>query len=68
MPEESIAVIPEYGLNLGRNHSHKHILWLKYISVKENIYIIHCKNGGEMKIGNYYLDGYPAGNFPGRDP
>ena len=58
MPEKSIAIIPEYGLNLGRNHSHKQLLWLKYISVKDNIYIRHCKNGGEMKIGNYYLDGY----------
>jgi hypothetical protein len=60
MKPQTIAIIPEYGLNLGRNHSHKQLLWLKYISTKNNIYIRHCKNGGEQKIGNYYLDGYDA--------
>jgi hypothetical protein len=60
MREKTIPIIPEYGLNLGRNHSHKQLLWLKYISVTNNTHIRHCKNGGEMKIGNYYLDGYDA--------
>jgi hypothetical protein len=60
MREKTIPIIPEYGLNLGRNHSHKQLLWLKYISVTNNTHIRHCKNGGEMKKGNYYLDGYDA--------
>jgi len=65
MPSKSIAIIPEYGLNLGQNHSHKQILWLKYISISQNKRIQHCKNGGEKKIGNYFLDGYDEANNNG---
>jgi hypothetical protein len=50
MKPQTIAIIPEYGLNLGRNHSHKQLLWLNYISTKSNIYIRNCKNGGDQKI------------------
>lgn len=32
-------------------------LWLKFISNKQNIYIRHAKNGGEFKVGEYFLDG-----------
>ena len=46
MIENTIAVLPEYGLNMGENHSHKQLLWLKYMSSKTNTYIQHCKNGG----------------------
>jgi hypothetical protein len=60
MKPKTLALIPEYGLNMGMNHSHKQLLWLKYISINNNINILHCKNGGEHKIGKYYLDGYNA--------
>jgi hypothetical protein len=33
-------------------------LWLKYIAVKNNIHILHARNGEEKKIGNYKLDGW----------
>jgi hypothetical protein len=33
-------------------------LWLKYISVKNNIHILHARNGAEKKICNYKLDGW----------
>ena len=58
MKQKTIALIPEYGLNMGMNHSHKQLLWLKFVSVKNNINIQHCKNGGEYKVGKYFLDGY----------
>ena len=58
MISKTIALIPEYGLNMGQNHSHKQLLWLKYVSTKNNIRIKHCKNGGEEKIGPYFLDGF----------
>jgi hypothetical protein len=58
MKPKTIALIPEYGMNMGMNHSHKQLLWLKYISTAKNIVIKHCKNGGEFKIGKYFLDGY----------
>ena len=33
MKSKTIALIPKYGLNLGQNHSHKQLQWLKYISI-----------------------------------
>jgi hypothetical protein len=65
MKPKTIAIIPEYGLNMGMNHSHKQLLWLKYVSINNNINIQHCKNGGEHKIGKYYLDGYDANTNTG---
>jgi hypothetical protein len=67
MKPKTIAIIPEYGLNMGMNHSHKQLLWLKYISINNNINIQHCKNGGEHKIGKYHLDVYDANTNTGYD-
>ena len=50
MKTKTIALIPEYGLNLGQNHSHKQLLWLKYISIKDNVYIKHCKKVEKKKL------------------
>ena len=58
MIPNSIAVIPENGYNPSQNTSNKAILWLKYESERRNILIQHSKNGGEVRCGNYYLDGF----------
>jgi hypothetical protein len=58
MVENSIAVIPQNGYNPEQNTSIKAFQWLKYISVKDKIYIKHAKNGGEIQIGPYLIDGY----------
>ena len=38
--------------------SNKAVIWLSYISEKEDLYIRHVRNGGEKRFNNYYLDGY----------
>lgn len=38
--------------------SKKQIEWLKYLMNKNNIYIQHALNDGELKIGKYKADGY----------
>ena len=58
MPENSIALIPDFGYQNHESTSVKAILWLKYISKKFNITIQHSRNGGEKKIENYKLDGW----------
>jgi hypothetical protein len=50
MPIDSIALIPAFGWHEAT--SFKAILWLKCISVKNNLHILHTKNGTEKKIGN----------------
>ena len=58
MPQYSIAIIPENGYHPEHKTSIKCQMWLKYISINENLEIQHSKNGGEIQIGNYRIDGY----------
>ena len=58
MPENSIALIPDFGYQNPESTSIKAFLWLKYISIKNNIKIEHSRNGGEKKIDNLRLDGW----------
>ena len=58
MPVDSIALIPAFGYQNQEATSYKAIIWLKYISITNNINILHSRNGGEKKIGNYKLDGW----------
>ena len=58
MPENSIALIPDFGYQNQESTSVKAILWLKYISAKFKINIRHARNGGEKKIDNFKLDGW----------
>ena len=55
MPINSIGLITS---NQIEKTSMKAICWLNYISNSEKIIIIHAKNNGEFKIGNYKVDGY----------
>jgi hypothetical protein len=58
MEPETIAVIPKLGYNSEQKTSVKCQQWLKYVSSKNNLYIQHARNGGELKIKNYLVDGY----------
>ena len=58
MPSDSIALIPAFGYQNPEASSFKAILWLKYVSIKNNIYIIHSRNGSEKKIMSFKLDGW----------
>jgi hypothetical protein len=54
----TIAYIPENGYNTEKLSSYKALSWLAYIRAKEKINIRDSNNGGEVKIGNYFVDGY----------
>jgi hypothetical protein len=58
MPENSISMLPSCGYSPKSQLSIKCELWLKYVSEKQNITILHAKSGGEKKILNYYVDGF----------
>ena len=58
----TMAYIPEEGYNREKNQSYKALQWLDYIRKSQNIVIRDAHNGGEKKIGNYFLDGYMRGN------
>lgn len=58
MKEKSIAIIPEKGFNFNQINSQKAILWLEYISKRDNIFIKHARNGSEHQIKNFKLDGF----------
>jgi hypothetical protein len=58
MPANKIAMMPACGYNAKSNMSRECDQWLKYLSETENINISHALNGGEKKIGNFYVDGY----------
>lgn len=54
----TVAIIPKNGYNAKQKVSEKSMLYLKYISEKDNIFIQHAKNLGEKKVGQFYLDGF----------
>ena len=58
MEPETIAIIPENGYHGNEKTSRKAQIWMKYISEKYKIDIQHAKNKGELKIGNFRIDGY----------
>ena len=57
LKQNTISIIPELGYNPEQVVSVKALQWLKYISIKENSFIKHAKNGGEYKVGPYLVDG-----------
>jgi very-short-patch-repair endonuclease len=56
--DKTIAIIPLNGYNPEQNVSNKAMLYLKNYAEKNKIHIQHAKNGGEKKIGNYFVDGF----------
>ena len=61
LKEKTIAIIPEQGYS-NPNHSKKSIEWLEYISKTRGINITHARNGQEVKIGEFYVDGFDFKN------
>ena len=57
LQKDTIALFPEHQ-QLKRKQSHEALQWLSYTAEKEGIRIQHDRNGGEKRVGNYYLDGY----------
>ena len=58
LKENTLAYIPERGYHTEKNNSSKANIWLEYIAKQQNISIKSALNGGEYKIGPYYVDGY----------
>ena len=57
LEKDTIALLPHHQ-QLKRKQSHETLQWLSYTAEKEEIRIQHARNGGEKRVGNYYLDGY----------
>ena len=57
LQKDTIALLPQHQ-ELKRKQSHEALQWLSYTADKEGIRIQHARNGGEKRVGNYYLDGY----------
>ena len=57
LQKDTIALLPQHQ-QLKRKQSHEALQWLSYTAEKEGIRIQHDRNGGEKRVGNYYLDGY----------
>ena len=58
LEKNKIAIIPEEGYNANNKHSIKSIEWLNFLAHRENIKIQHARNGGEIRIGNFVVDGF----------
>ncbi|XP_062575191.1 uncharacterized protein LOC134237107 [Saccostrea cucullata] len=58
MPEDTIAIIPNLGYQPARQYSAKACRWLTWMSQQTGCHIQHARNGGEVQIGNYTVDGY----------
>ena len=57
LQKDTIALLPQHQ-ELKRKQSHEALQWLSYTAEKEGIRMQHARNGGEKRVGNYYLDGY----------
>ena len=58
LPKDTIGIIPPMGYTPKKKQSlfvHK---WLSYTAEKREIHIQHARNGGEKRVGDYFLDGY----------
>ena len=57
LQKDTIALLPQHRELKGKQ-SHEALQWLSYTAEKEGIRMQHARNGGEKRVGNYYLDGY----------
>ena len=58
LKENTITSIPSQGYNPAVRYSVLACQWLSYESHKRKIRIRHARNGGEVRIGPCYVDGY----------
>ncbi|XP_022295019.2 uncharacterized protein LOC111105138 [Crassostrea virginica] len=56
MPDDSIAIIPNLGYHPARQFSLKGLQWLSWVGRGRSIQ--HAGNGGEVRVGNFTVDGY----------
>lgn len=54
---ETIALIPHHGYNPEEKEHRKALQWLMYISYTEDLAIQHLKNGNEISMGPYLVNG-----------
>ena len=57
LPENQIAIISSKDSSR-RRFSMKAVRWIQSLAKKKGIYIHHAKNGGEVQIGKYHVDGF----------
>ena len=57
LPENEIAIISSKDSSR-RRFSMKAIRWIQSLAKEKGIVIHHAKNGGEVQIGNYHVDGF----------
>ena len=57
LKKDTIAVFNNHR-QLKTKQSNDAVMWLSYISEKEDLYIKHVRNGGEKRFQRYSLDGY----------
>ena len=57
LQKDTIALLPQHQ-QFKRKQSHEALQWLSYTAEKEEIRMQHARNGGEKRVGKYYLDGY----------
>ena len=57
LPENQIAIISSKDSSR-RRFSMKAVRWIQSLAKEKGIYIHHAKNGCEVQIGNYHVDGF----------
>ena len=57
MPPDTIAILPNMGYQPARRYSAKACRWLTWLEYQHHN-IRHAKNGGEVTLGPYTVDGY----------
>lgn len=57
LPKNTIGIIPHRGYRANEKQSITAIKWLKWLSEKNNWDIQHARNGREVRVLNYKLDG-----------
>lgn len=58
MPAKSLGIIPENGYPHKVKYSIKAIRWIQLMAITKNKTIRHALNGGEVKLGEYFVDGF----------
>ena len=58
LPKDTIGIIPPMGYTPKKKQSLFAHKWLSYTAEKREIHIQHARNGGEKRVGDYFLDGY----------
>ena len=53
----TIAIVPHGGYRKSEKQSMVAIKWLKWLSETEDLDIQHARNGGEVRIMNFKVDG-----------